>query len=413
MSLNFDSQGRLSTDPAYDGSQLGSMELYNLQLQKVVADFTDFDAVTKKYVDSKIYDITDGLSPDGILNTISEINDYLTNNTAADGLVQQLNALTNSITTEQTTARAAESALSTGAGLGVNGQYVADSNTNFLQQAQSLKDADFKLDAKLNEVDTGLSNEVTARESAISGVQTSLNAVDAREVLNRQTADSDRASIRTEFAAADLSEKTRAEAAEAAIELRIDNLNSTQIDEGDKLFYTDDRVKNAGVHSYSPYDNEARQYGLPILTTVDNAFTQLNAELQAIHNKEDQVSGNITGLGDDIQTEISNRQNADNVITDSLNETSTKASNNEGRLDGHDGNIADLQDRPFDGAGGGFNVQHNTMDEYINGNGKFLYFSQRWRMYGKSDGSRLVFEYNSGTQETPVWKPAVPFISSV
>jgi hypothetical protein len=34
-------------------------------------------------------------------------------------------------------------------------------------------------------------------------------------------------------------------------------------------------------------------------------------------------------------------------------------------------------------------------------------------MYGKSDGSRLVFEFNSGSQESPNWKPAVPFISSI
>ena len=42
-SLNFDDDG-----------QLGSMELYGLKLQKVVADFTEFDAITKKYVDDKV-----------------------------------------------------------------------------------------------------------------------------------------------------------------------------------------------------------------------------------------------------------------------------------------------------------------------------------------------------------------------
>jgi hypothetical protein len=104
--------------------------------------------------------------------------------------------------------------------------------------------------------------------------------------------------------------------------------------------------------------------------------------------------------------------------------------NSDDRHTGHDNAISEINNNKFDKSGGtvtggtGFesdvimqsnialNVQHSNQDETTNGTGKYLYFSNSWRLYGKSDGSRLVFEFNSGTQETPNWKSAVPFISS-
>ena len=76
-SLNFDDDG-----------QLGSMELYGLKLQKVVADFTEFDAITKKYVDDKVEqaksELTNGASE--ALNTFKELEDYLKDSDVSDGL---------------------------------------------------------------------------------------------------------------------------------------------------------------------------------------------------------------------------------------------------------------------------------------------------------------------------------------
>ena len=87
--------------------------------------------------------------------------------------------------------------------------------------------------------------------------------------------------------------------------------------------------------------------------------------------------------------------------------------------------IAGLADDKYDKEGGAISgdatfqsnvnlqVQHANQDETMNGTGKYLYFSNNWRLYGSSNGSRLVFEFNGGTQENPNWKAAVPFISSI
>jgi hypothetical protein len=452
MSLNFDSQGRLPTDPNYDGSQLGSMELYNLKLQKIVSAYTEFDAVSKAYVDSKIYDITDGLSADGILNTIKEINNYLTDNTVADGLVNQLNALQSEISAEQTRAVGVESSLSTrldaleadattgadvsavqtelndtqtGAGLDHNGSYHQSVAANYINTATNLKDADDLLDSALKtesdravsaegtltsnlnmeifnretgqaSLQSSLASEITRATQAEEAIQNALNVVDAREVANRESADADRLAIRNDFASAD-----------GVVQADLDAHKASQ----------------EGVNSNA--DNER----VRIEGDLDAQKIKQAGEHQANVDRLDAHDGDISGLAADIFTEQSNRQNADTAISDELNiqkgKQNSEHNENVGRLDGHDGDIQDLQNDKFDKVGGevsgdaqfesnvGFNIQHGTVDEYANGNGKFLYFSQRWRMYGKSDGSRLVFEYNSGSQENANWKPAVPFISSI
>jgi hypothetical protein len=163
--------------------QLGSMELYSLQLQKIVADFTDFDAVTKAYVDSKVEqaktDLTDGAS--AALDTFKELEDYLTSSGTAGGLVEQISALSSQISAEASRAGTAEGGLDSrvsalendttsangisgvqteldatqqGAGLDLDGSYVADSARNYISGATSLKSADALLDSAVKaEVD--------------------------------------------------------------------------------------------------------------------------------------------------------------------------------------------------------------------------------------------------------------------
>jgi hypothetical protein len=171
-SLNFDDDG-----------QLGSMELYSLQLQKIVADFDDFDAVTKAYVDSKVsqakQELTDGASE--ALNTFKELEDYLKDSGTAGGLVEQISALSTQIATEASRAGTEEGKLDArvtslendttsangisgvqseldatqqGAGLDLDGSYVADSARNYISGATSLKSADALLDSAVKaEVD--------------------------------------------------------------------------------------------------------------------------------------------------------------------------------------------------------------------------------------------------------------------
>jgi hypothetical protein len=428
-----DANGDPVANPNYDGSQLGSMELYNLKLQKIVSAYTEFDAVSKAYVDSKIYDITDGLSADGILNTIKEINNYLTDNTVADGLVNQLNALQSEISSEVTRASSAEASLSTrlnalesdpttgasvsavqseldatqtGAGLDHNGSYHTSATAYYINTATNLKDADDFLDQALKAEETravsaegtltaNLNTEIFNRETAVSSLvsslssevsrateaeealQNALNVVDAREVVNREAADADRLSIRTDFASADSALSTRIDEEEARANAREQDLQ----------------------------------------TNIDNNYGEMSnlhgQALAAVNNEQLRAEGAETFLEGKINEEKARAEDAEGVIVGELNAQKTKQdnehNNNVNRLDGHDGNIQELGERPYNVNDGGFNVQH------VEGSGdnKYLYFSQKWRMYGKSDGSRLVFEFNSGSQVSPNWKPAVPFISSI
>jgi len=211
------------------------MELYSLQLQKAVADFTDFDSVTKAYVDDKVaqakQELTDGAST--ALDTFKELEDYLTASGVAGGLVEQINALSTSIADEQARATGVEATLTsdlaaeisraqgaenalqgevdaTQVALGTNavGQYQQSQASNYIATASSFKSADELLDAqaKVN------ADAITAEEVRALAAEAALQAdVDAKD-----------ASVRADFEAADTAEQTRAVAEEARIEAKVD-----------------------------------------------------------------------------------------------------------------------------------------------------------------------------------------------
>ena len=376
MSLNFDSQSRLPNDVNYDGSKLGSMELYNVKLQKVIANFTEFDAVTKAYVDKKMDDLVNGAST--TLDTLKEIESYLTDSNIAGSVAKELSDLNSSIVTETTRASTAESNLSgrvttlesntasgvsvaniqseldvtqTGAGLNSSGAYVPDAGRFYISEAASLKAADAILDNALN-------SEAIARSSADTALS---GRVDALE-LDPTT----QAAVNS--AVSDIQiENERAAGAESDLGSRIDNLTTSNVAEGTNQYYTEARVKAAVVHEYASWDPNNRVRDPKYDMSTSYAFDLLSSELDDIHGREDASAESIQ----------------------------------------------ELTNRPFSSSGGGFSVQHNTEDETVNGTGKYMYFSAKWRLHGSYDGSRLIFEYNSGSQETPNWKSAVPFISSV
>ena len=482
----------------FETNQLGSMELYNLRLQKVIAEFTDFDAVSKAYVDKKMDDLVDGAS--GTLDTLKEIETYLTNQNIAGTLAKEIAEIKASVSFETNRATGVETTLSsrittlesdpttgtsvlalqdevnrveTGAGLTFDGNYTPNASSNYLSLAESLKDADNKLDAQLK----------TEQDRASLAESTNANNLSnhiANYETEKKTNDNDKLTIGNAIA----------------------NLTSSDIAEGDKLFYTDQRVKNASVHNYSPFNPSDRTYDAPVEATVGYAFELLNAELTDIHSKENAddarhqtdvialnnvvntlnseislaraeeqkvqadvnakdsaMSGRVevfeegmtNGYGpenalyqanisaqaavDSLRgaiTYVDGQRFADKTVADNRHTASEgRHDGSDDRHNGHDDAITLINNNKFDKSGGtitggaGFtsdvlmqsnvalNVQHTNQDETTNGTGKYLYFSTKWRMYGKSDGSRLVFEYNGGTIETPNWKSAIPFISSV
>jgi len=222
-SLNFDDDG-----------QLGSMELYGLKLQKVVADFTEFDAITKKYVDEKVSqaksELTGGASE--ALDTFKELEDYLTASGTAGGLVEQISALSQQITDEATRAGTEEGKLDArvsalennttnatnisglqseldttqqGAGLDLDGSYVADAARNYITGATSLKSADALLDSAVKaeadrataaeekltaDLSTQISTYTSNKTTTDSNITTLQSAV-ADEIKDRTDADND------------------------------------------------------------------------------------------------------------------------------------------------------------------------------------------------------------------------------
>lgn len=436
--------------PDYDGVKLGSMELYGLKLQKIIADFTEFDAVTKAYVDDKVdkakKQLTDGASE--ALDTFKELEEYLEGSETAAGLVQQISALSSAITAEATRAGTAEGSLDSrvsalendttnatnitgvqseldatqhGAGLDLDGAYVADAGRNYISGATSLKSADALLDTALNA-------EKVAREAAVTaerlraqaaeqdnfiaitnkhgeaihavtnerlraqGVETTLNSriadQEAKQALDNTSASADRTAIRNELEDQVGEERDRAEGVEASLQ-NIIGEEETRAAAAELALAGRVGVFEEGMSNGYAEGNPFYQGGLSTQAVVD----QLRGAVDYVNGER-----------------VTDKATADSRHTAS----EERHDDSKARLDGHDGDIlglgADIQtlgERPHNEANGGFGVQH----EDGNPDNKFLYFSQKWRLYGKSDGSRLVFEYNEGTSEEPLWKSAIPFIS--
>jgi len=216
-----------------------------------------------------------------------------------------------------------------------------------------------------------------------------------------ETTLSDRAAIRAEFAQADADEKTRAEAAEA--------LNRADFEAADLAIQGDldaQKAKQAGDKSNADADR------VRIQGELDAQKGKQQSEHDANVSRLDGLDGDVAGLNTGLADETARAEGAEGALQGELDDQKSKQDGehqeNVGRLDGHDGDIQQLQDRPHDGANGGFGIQH---DDANPGDNKYMYFSQKWRLYGKSDGSRLIFEYNKGDDVTPNWVSAVPFVS--
>ena len=401
----------------FDTEQLSSMELYSLQLQKVIDEFTDFDAVTKAYVDDKVaqakLDLTDGAT--AALDTFKELEDYLTASGVAGGLVEQIAALSASLATEQTRALGVEATLQasvdaetaratlkenqlqsevdvTQVALGVDseGKYQASGAATHISGATSFKHADELLDMAIE-------NERIARQAAGTALENSLESQIA--VLSSQQS-TDNSAV-------------------------VDNLNAEILRatnrEGDLQADIDNEVSRAeGIEAslQSNIEAEAARASAAEGTLQSN----INIEAERAINREGDLEGDInneehraieaeSNLDAKIQEETLRAVSVEGALGTALNEEQTRAQNAENALqaavDDNKGDIQGLAERPHDGANGGFDVQHQDG----NLDNKYIYFSSSWRLFGSSDGSRLVFEYNKGTPEAQNWKTAIPFIS--
>jgi hypothetical protein len=141
-------------------------------------DSLEADEVSKTYVDSQ-----DAILQGNIDVEKGRIDAILSASTADKDSFAEIVSLINSVDTENDSAfagyvlsnDAAVAALQSevdatqsGAGLGSNGSYSANTGVSYIGSASSLHDADKKLDIKLKEVSDGLAQELIDRASAIT-----------------------------------------------------------------------------------------------------------------------------------------------------------------------------------------------------------------------------------------------------
>jgi hypothetical protein len=283
----------------FDDEQLGSMELYGLRLQKVVDDFTEFDAITKAYVDTQVaqakQQLTNGASD--ALDTFKELEDYLTNSGTAGGLVDQIAALSAQITAEANRAGTAEGSLDTrvtalendttsatgistvqseldatqhGAGLDLDGAYVAEAGRNYISSATSLKSADALMDSALK-------TEVDRATAAEQGLASSL-----------ATAANERVSIDTAYKVADEAIRDR------LVILENDPTTQTEVNiVGNLVNVLTDNVNSglAGILGTASVDRASRIDG-------DNALSDRLETLEADPTTATAVAGVATSVAE-------------------------------------------------------------------------------------------------------------------
>jgi len=284
-----------------------------------MADFGLYDVVSKEYVDKQIADLVGGAS--GSLDTLKEIETYLTASGAEGGLVAQINALQVSLSAESSTRASADTALQT----------------------------------------------------SVSSLTSSLSA----ESSARQASDvSHAASLATNASAISSEASTRA-SADDALSDRLNDLELDPTTQGD----VDTVANNLQSEIERATDKEGR-----VESKIDDQVIKQSRDLIATNNS--------------ITAEETARLNADNTVRGEFASADSA-----------------LEAKPYSGSG--FGVGHNGV---LEGDRKYLYFSDKWRLHGSADGSRLVFEYfhdavpanaESGEPFQPAtWKTAVPFISS-
>lgn len=131
----------------------------------------------------------------------------------------------NSLNTEITNRQAVDDAqqqeintIEAGAGLETDGTYASPTDSNYLNTAVSLKDADYKLDAAVK----GNSDQIVSLQTTTADLQTQLTA----EVQRAQAAESTESTARAQGdatnAAAITAEQTRAQTAETGLQAAID-----------------------------------------------------------------------------------------------------------------------------------------------------------------------------------------------
>ena len=190
----------------YVQALIGDFNELNTDSKNIVGAFNEHETLINKNIENigplpNLYDVYEGANiVESINNAYDTLINYVDTEVANEASLRILgdNNLANQI-----------DVVEIGAGLSENGTYVQNTNTNYISNATSLANADFRLDAKIKveadilnntqqNIGTDSSGNITLSGSYISGtVKNSLVALDAQAFSNKTRIDGNVSSIST------------------------------------------------------------------------------------------------------------------------------------------------------------------------------------------------------------------------
>jgi len=244
--------------------------------------------------------------------------------TLTDNLAQEVSDRTAAVSNEQSRAEGVESnlqaeldATQTGAGLAVSGGYVVNNDANYIASAESLNDADVKLDASLKSEETARTDADTALDTRVTTVENQVNGkIGDLSTLTTDEKDTLVGSVNEVDAHVDA----------AQAELDVTQTGAGLAADGSFVVKTDANYTSESVS----------------LMDSDN---KLDAALKA--EETARIAADTT-LTDNLAQEVSDRTAADTVLTDNLAQEVQDRTDADTALDTR---VTDLEDA-VDGATG-------------------------------------------------------------
>jgi hypothetical protein len=383
------------TDINFGDSKLSSMELYSLQIQKVMADFGVYDVVSKQYVDKQITDLVGGAS--GSLDTLKEIETYLTASGAEGGLVAQITALQGSLTAETAARLTADTTLQAN---------ITAVSSNLSAETSARQTSDVSHSASIATLTSGASAEASTRASADTVLTEELSKLSNKQATDKIATDNAISTEASSRASADsvLTADLASQVSKQALDKTdTDSAISNEISARESA----DTLLNQGLTALGETQTQDRT----------SAQTAVGEEQKRAEDEEQKIRDDVSAKDGamDIRVDVFESKIDEDGVVGSVQQAVSRLRGGLQYLDND--RISPLEAKPYEGSG--FGVGHNGVAEEDR---KYLYFSDKWRLHGSADGSRLVFEYfhdavlsnpETGQAGSPsVWKTAVPFISS-
>jgi predicted nucleic acid-binding Zn-ribbon protein len=250
----------------------------------------------------------------------SNIDSEATTRAAADTTLQS------NIDSEEADRIAADSAIQSeldatqaGAGLGADGAYTANGAANYISAATSMVDADNKLDAALKAVDT-------AYKAADTTLQSNIDTLAGRVTVNEGDIADNATAIATE--------KSRAEGAEQALGVRIDDVQSE----------LDATQTGAGLGADGSYSANGSANYISTAVSLKDADNKLDAQAKV---NADAIAAETQARIDAVAAEAALRVSGDNALQANIDNENTARIAGDNALDArvtvNEGDIATLQ----------------------------------------------------------------------